>query len=226
MRKVIIAALAIGALVTATDADAKFVSVTLAPSASITKYQQKSAHAVSSCGIFACGLGGLYGSCELGSYELPRVGYQNVYNAGSKPCNCWSWQACTWRPFVAFDFSTLPSKTVVESRLHFKAYAHQFEGNIATNAPTCTIRLYVAQTAWNKYAIPGDLIATFKPGITTASSVINLQIGGLVRQWVNGQLANSGLFFVGSNEKLASDSNDRCYVELTELSLEVTVNVK
>jgi hypothetical protein len=226
MRNIIMTiGLAIAALLGATPADAKFVHVTLAPAANLSKFQEKSGNATSAC-FFGCGVGG-YGSCDLASYETPRIGYHNVYDAGTSPCNCWKWQACSWREFIRFDFSSLQSKTVVESHLQFNTHAVQTKSgfNLGKSA-SCAIRLYVAATAWNKYAIPGELIAAFKPGPTSAGTNVNLQIGGIVRQWVNGQRANRGLFFVGPSEKLASKSNDSCYVQLSDVSLVVTINVK
>jgi hypothetical protein len=232
MRTIIPALLAIGLLITASSCHkpAKLAKVTLVPSVNIVKHNDADDHNSSAC-LFGCPSYGT-GCAVPASIQTSQVGFRYKYNAGTEPCACWNWIDCAWRAYVKFDLSTLPSKQVVDAVLHFKANKiHQSQEAVANppNYASCPVKLYTAneEDKYGQYTIAGDYWNTFT--LSTGFSggvgnVVDFDVGPTVMKWANGQQPNHGLFLVGPNESMPEKVNQECWVELSEISLKVTVN--
>jgi len=179
------------------------------------------------CGT-PCGLGNVLGeSCEPGDFLLipgesnsALAGYDNFYDAGTQPCPCWAWGDCIWRAYAKFDLSSLPSKDVVGAHLTWKSKSKVHYSGVATNETWCPLKIYIANEPWGKYSINSDEFSTSSFGN------VGVEVGGIVRDWVNGKTPNNGIFFVGPDEQLKAKSNDKCYTQLYQIKLEVINAVK
>jgi hypothetical protein len=162
---IILIALAIGILITASSCDNKpvLVTSTIFPT---ENYIKSHSTEDDNCWTGYCGCNMGYGkSCAFSGWAyrpnstkfvdlIPdnpsahssRVGYEYSDDEGTPPFACWHHQTCIWRSYFKFDFSTLPSKNVVTAVLHFDTNQidRQHDG-IATNAGPCRVKLYVAE---------------------------------------------------------------------------------
>ena len=77
-----------------------------------------------------------------------KTGYENTYDNGTLPCNCWWWVDCAYRGAVKFDLSSLEGKGFVSARLKFNIMSSNWSGSIASNQ-ICNMQLYEAHQPWD-----------------------------------------------------------------------------
>jgi hypothetical protein len=200
----------------------KFVTVQLTPSKVLSTYDNNHHDEED----FACGPCGITAIVGCGDFNMPlepdskpvMVGYHNVFNAGTQPCDCWAWRSCAFRGYMMFDFATLPTPDVFSATLKWNAKTEKNVGGTAASDPPCIQDLYVAQAPWGPYKIPGD-------SLVIVDKLSPVDVGHQVRQWVKGQVPNYGFFVVGPSEAFASKSKDQCVTQLSNIKLDVTVTV-
>jgi len=205
----------------------KLVTTTLYATDILTTQKHNGDNNDLACGT-PCGLSNLLGeSCDPDGFLLipgesnsALVGYDNFYDAGTQPCPCWAWGDCAWRAYIKFDLTSLPSKDVVGAQLSWKSKSKVHYTEVATNETWCPLKIYVAGEPWGAYSVAGDQFSTSSFGY------LGVEIGGIVRDWVNGKNPNYGIFFVGPDEQLKAKSNDKCYSQLYQIKLDVINAVK
>lgn len=216
--------LCVGLMLAGCHPSQKLVTTTLTPSRTWTPSREHYSAQQIAC-LMPCGVGGVGRGCRSSAdlaTDAVRVGFENVYNPGTKPCACWSSSDCIYRGYVKFDLGSLPSKKVVSAKLLWKATTSRKSTKVATNVPTCLHELFVAGAPWKKFNIPGQQIS----GQDFYGGSYSIQVGPTVRDWVSGKVVNNGWFFVGPNESLKGKDNDYCLGEASHLRLEVTTAVK
>jgi hypothetical protein len=205
----------------------KLVTVTLSPS---NISQGEDGNDGTNNAIYCTGLNQL-GTCKDGGVNSialgnpVKVGFQNFYDPGTKPAPCWAWADCIWRAYVKFDFNTLPSKDIVAGRFIWNSGVHQHIDGVASNFSQCKLALYTANQQWSKYKITGEKIADIVVNSAIASpDVVQINTKTLLG-WAKGQQPNFGFFFVGPNEQVKEKDTESCYVDLSNLKLEITTAV-
>lgn len=198
----------------------KLVTTTLKPVVSIVKHNDKSE---SNSSAIYCGLHDIGGpTCPI-TFNDPQqnqVGFDNVFDPGTQPLACWAYAACTWRAYFKFEMSKLQGDFVAAT-LHFKVAELQYYlSDIATNWPTCKVKLYLAkqEDIYGSYTIHGDYITTLELGMAPGNNVVDLGISGYARDWFTSPSINHGLFLVGPNESF-DHNNHHCVAKLSEISL-------
>ena len=166
--------------------------------------------ATSAC-FTPCGLATMGTQCLYNDPDELFVGYSSNYDAGTQPCPCWEWVACTWRGFVYFDLTSLTGKGIVGAELRFNESSNFQGGGLATNETECIASLNIANAPYNGWNTPMDVMFS---GPDTGDNV-----SWLVRDWVDGTKPNHGLVFRGKNESLPGKQNVECQAVLTNLEL-------
>jgi len=151
-----------------------------------------------------------------------RTGYTNYYNRDD--AFHWEYWGYIYRGVLKFDLSQIKGK-VTEARLSM-----QCTGTDSTDGtPYCDGSVLVLDGPGDGFNNPChhyvDLPAQ---GGNVANNIIKVSgpnivivLTDLVKAWISGQQPNHGLSFLGNNETMDQESNDRC-VSHFKVSLSVT----
>jgi hypothetical protein len=141
------------------------------------------------CWPWACFANYWYEGCDAGfdPANSVAVGFQHKYDHGTEPCNCWKRMDCFYRGAVKFNLSSLAGKNVVGARLAW------------TERGACATRLYVATSSWGNWSgMTGQQMND--PWPAGSSGAGDVEVGGTVRDWVDGNQSNFGFVFLGPDE--------------------------
>ena len=153
-----------------------------------------------------------------------RTGYTNSYHPPTWQTTDWEYWGYIYRGVVRFDLSQVKGQ-VSEAKVSMIC-----TGTDSTDGmPYCDGSVMVLDGPGNGFNTPWHHLVDLPAGGGTISSNL-LKVSGpnivinvtdLVKAWVNGSQPNHGLVFLGNNEEMDDESNDRC-VSHFKVSLSVT----
>jgi hypothetical protein len=140
---------------------------------------------------------------------LLRTGYRNYYDGGV----CWEYLGFIYRGILKFDLSQIKGK-VTEAKLDMGCTGT--DSNDGT--PFCDGSVFVLDGPGSGFNNPwhhlvdlpaqGGNVANDR--IKVAGPNIVIVLTDVVSAWISGSQPNHGLIFLGNNETMDDESNDRC----------------
>jgi hypothetical protein len=133
---------------------------------------------------------------------------------------------CIYRALMLFDLTPLGSSPkVVTAKLKYQVTVDKH--NHATqwsSEEDCIAKLGFLLSPWGGFDLPAEFLGGdfSAQGLTTGG----IDVSTVVRGWADGSIPNHGFILIGPKESTGHNDDDRCTAKLTNLRLEVQVNVK
>jgi hypothetical protein len=147
----------------------------------------------------------------------------SVAGVGLQSCN--ERINCVYRGLVMFDLSTLPSPKVVNARLRYKTLQSEINSAVTkwTEHEDCIAKIGYVLSPWGGFDLPAEF---YEGDVSTSGFRNGLNVTATVRDWVTGAKPNHGFIMIGPNESIPKNDDDKCIMTLSDILLDVEVNVK
>jgi len=130
---------------------------------------------------------------------------------------------CIYRGLIWFDLAQLPSKKVVSAKLKYnRSLDVHSDATKWTADQDCIVNIGILESEWGGFDLPAD----FMGDLSANGAAEGIQVGNMVRKWIDGSVPNNGFLLIGPKEGVKKNDNDRCVAKLDTLRLEVQVNLK
>jgi hypothetical protein len=125
---------------------------------------------------------------------------------------------------VKFDLTPLgPSPKVVTAKLKYHGiFDKSNDATTWADDEDCIASMGTVSSPWGGFDLPAEFFGNSSTSNTGFST--GVEVTQLVRNWVTGSSPNNGFILIGPKESIKND-NDRCVVTLTNIRLEVQINI-
>ena len=131
---------------------------------------------------------------------------------------------CIYRGLFVFDLAPLGATPhVVTAKLKYQGEVHKKSDATQWSASEdCIAKLGIVTSSWGGFNVPAEFLVG---DVSSDGFSQGIEVTAIVRDWVKGSSPNHGLMLVGPKEATGQNDNDRCVAKLSNLQLEVQIDV-